>query len=117
MSYEVSYTSGPTFFHEPFSDTSSWILLETELALTENGEYFIVSRSEYHRQGKLWVAIGYKERFGPLYWTSLPATNMGVRGFHQSEEGIPSRFSLDLGTVVLFFIVITGLIATVVFLR
>ena len=105
----------PTFFHEPFTKTNSWVLLKTEVTLTENGEYFIVSRSESHEQGKLWVAIGYKERFGLSNWTSVPATIMEVRSFHQPEAGRSSRFSSNLLTVALFFVVIAGSVATVMF--
>jgi len=73
----------PRFFHEPFTGTDSWILIEETVPLVEPGEYYVVARSPADGFGKLWVAVGTKERFGLQDVLRLPTIAREVRAFHE----------------------------------
>ena len=75
-----------TPFHEPFTDTNSWVLTKREISLTETGRYYLVSLDEEKNTGKLWVAIGKEERFGMSDIASLPSSIWEVRKFHENRE-------------------------------
>lgn len=104
----------PEFFHEPFSDTRSWIIMRKSIQLTENGEYFLVSFSPENEPGKLWVAIGKEEAFGPRDLARLPTTMLGLRAFHQSDQqdkdSDRSVFSLTAISAVVAAVLIISLI-------
>jgi len=52
-------------FHEPFSDTDSWILIERTIALPGAGRYHVVAYHPDGATGKLWVALGEREAEAP----------------------------------------------------
>ena len=73
----------PRFFHEPFTGTDSWILLEGAVELPEEGTHYIVAWPPSEVVDKLWVAIGVREQFGLSDVLSLPAIIDDVREFHE----------------------------------
>ncbi|NIV31895.1 MAG: hypothetical protein GWN58_21135 [Anaerolineae bacterium] len=75
-------------FHEPITDTRSWVLGEAELTLPEPGRYYVMAYSPSGTRGKLWVAVGKREAFGLGDVLSLPAVIAQVRQFHE-VEGAP----------------------------
>ena len=77
----------PRFFHEPFTGTDSWILLEEAVDLPETGTYYVVAWPPGETVDKLWVAIGLRERFGLRDVLSLPAVVRDVRAFHEVNRG------------------------------
>lgn len=57
--------SGPRpLFHEPFTNTDSWILAEVTMALPVHGKGYVVAWDARGESGKLWVAVGKAEKFG-----------------------------------------------------
>ena len=85
----------PEIFHERFTNTKSWILVEQRVSLDETGTYFIVSFSPNNEPGKLWLAVGREERFGPSDIAKLPSLTIEVRKFHESDPiGNPLNYLL-----------------------
>ena len=78
-------TTTPEMFQERFTNTSSWILVEQTVNLTETGTYFIVSFSPNNESGRLWVAVGREEKFGPSDIARLPGLTAEIRKFHKSN--------------------------------
>lgn len=75
-----------TIFHERFTDTTSWILLEALVELPEEGDYYLVSFSPEEIPGKLWISIGRQESFGPGDLARLPFVISDVKSFHADVE-------------------------------
>ena len=75
----------PQVFHEEFTGTDSWMLLKTEVELPETGEYYLVAfpSTPEDAAGKLWLAIGTKERFtlGEIF--GIGKVRRFVREFHE----------------------------------
>jgi hypothetical protein len=58
----------PERFYEPYSDTDSWVLLETTQPLPATGTYYLVvfdPTGPLGRAGRLWIATGTEERVDP----------------------------------------------------
>lgn len=69
----------PRSFHEPYSDTDSWILLEERITLPAQGQYYLIVWSEQDRRARLWVATGREEQIEPAdVARALPR----VKAFH-----------------------------------
>ena len=75
-----------TPFHEPFTDTNSWILTKKQIPIVETGVHHLVSLDIESNTGKLWVAIGKEERFGVADIARLPSTILEVRKFHGNDQ-------------------------------
>ena len=91
-------TKKPRLFHEPYSDTHSWVFGDITLKLPEDGTYYLVSIKDEIKVGKLWVAIGKEESFGISDMGRLPSTITEVRKFHSSplaEKDIATQNNLD----------------------
>ncbi len=73
----------PDTFNEPVSGTQSWVLFEETLTLPETGKGFVVAWDPSGRPGKLWVAVGTKERFGPSDLLKLPKWRRATKEFHE----------------------------------
>ncbi|MCX6094789.1 MAG: hypothetical protein NTY63_08240 [Candidatus Bipolaricaulota bacterium] len=83
-------------FHEPFTGTDSWILVERTFQLRASGTYYLVAVSDDSPLGKLWVAVGTREAFSWKDIVSLPATVRDVRSFHE----VPTSRGGSLGKVL-----------------
>ena len=87
----------PDVFYEPVTGTGSWILLRQTVRLPHAGRYDVVAFSLPEGEtgetlsGKLWMAIGVREKFGLRDILSLPRTMREVRAFHES----PPRVSVS----------------------
>ncbi len=79
----------PGEFHEPFTGTRSWILREETLSLALPGTGYVVAWHPEDLPGKLWVAVGTKERFGLLDLFRFPGWRSEARRFHETD-GAPS---------------------------
>jgi hypothetical protein len=77
----------PRFFHEEFTGTDSWILIETTVRLPATGRFYVVAYPEESSPpgDKLWVAIGTKERFGLADLLSFGKIKRFVRSFHEVQ--------------------------------
>lgn len=110
------YTEGEEaiFFHEPFSDTNSWILKDRQLTLPETGTYYLVSYHIDRKPGKLWVSIGNKERFEVSDLGRMPFSVLEIKKFHSpdvDEQGTTIRPAIFIGLGVLF----TSVLAVIYF--
>jgi len=81
--FETDAVTSPAVFHEPFTGTDSWVLLEDTVALPGSGWHYVVAYSPLGETGKLWVAIGTREAFGLRDVIELPRTIREVRAFHE----------------------------------
>ncbi len=73
----------PEVFHEEFTGTYSWKFQPFEIVLPETGEYYIVGYLPEPREGKFWVAVGEKEKFGFWDFIRIPEIVVKVRSFHE----------------------------------
>jgi len=108
---ETSDVAEPRFFHEPFTGTDSWILLDETVDLPETGTYYVVAWPSGEPIDKLWVAIGVREQFGLRDILSLHTVVREVRAFHEVRADRGSGF---LGKL-LFLGLAAGLIAWLTF--
>ncbi|MBH75061.1 MAG: hypothetical protein CL896_04635 [Dehalococcoidia bacterium] len=83
LRYSSYNIKNPEIFHEPFTNTTSWVLFEKNLVLPETGTYFLTSFSEQSQTGKLWIAIGKEESFGISDLGKLPASISQIRSFYE----------------------------------
>jgi hypothetical protein len=70
-------------FHEPFTDTDSWLVGEATVRVPSAGRYYLVAWSVSAVSGKAWIAAGTREVFGWSDLASLPRTINAVRAFHE----------------------------------
>jgi hypothetical protein len=101
----------PRFFHEPFTGTDSWILLDESVELPADGTYYVVAWPPGEMTGKLWVAIGRREQFSLRDILSLPAIVRDVRAFHE----VPARSAGGTAGKILFLGLAAALIAWLAF--
>jgi len=73
----------PEMFYEKFTGTYSWIFPTIKYILPETGDYYIVGYLPEPREGKFWIAVGEKEKFGIGDFLSVPNTVVQVRNFHE----------------------------------
>jgi hypothetical protein len=81
--FEAENGQEPRIFHEPFTGTDSWVLIETRLKATAAGRYFIVAYSPSGETGKLWIAVGEREQFGFADLFRFPGWRSKTRAFHE----------------------------------
>jgi hypothetical protein len=98
--FESASIDQPRFFHEPFTGTDSWILLEEAVTLPETGTYYVVAWPSGEQVDKLWVAIGVREQFGPRDFATFPAIIREARAFH--EVGDRPYWLQTVGRLALF---------------
>jgi hypothetical protein len=82
----------PTEFYEPFSGTSSWILLTETVTVPAAGRYYLVAYDPAGQPGKLWVALGQREEFSLSEIAALQEILPKVRQFHEigaASAGLP----------------------------
>jgi hypothetical protein len=94
----------PEVFHEPFSNTTSWIIREQTVELPAAGEYFLVAYVPTQETGKLWLAVGRREVFTLTDIAGLSTILPQVRDFHETtaDGGLPC-FGLPAAAVALGF--------------
>jgi hypothetical protein len=80
--------SQPVVFHEPVTGTDSWWIVREELRLPASGEYFLVafSQEELPVNPKVWLSIGYLERFSLGDIFSIFRWRRIVRRFHELNQ-------------------------------
>ena len=83
MGVEVLSAEMDRAFHEPFTATDSWILVERTLTLPSAGSGYIVAWDPEARPGKLWVAVGEKESFGLADLFRFVGWRASARAFHE----------------------------------
>jgi hypothetical protein len=76
----------PRFFHEPFTDTDSWILRSDTVSLPKPGRYYLVGYSPSRQTGKLWLSVGKTESFSLRDLLDFPTWRKKIREFHEVQE-------------------------------
>ncbi len=80
----------PQDFFEPFTQTSSWILFEETVDLPEAGRGYLVAFHPLRETGKLWVAVGETEQFGPEDWANAVDWFEATQTFHETDNYPPA---------------------------
>ena len=73
-------------FHEPFTDTYSWVYLKKRYTINEEGNYYVRIKSSEDVQTKVWFATGIIEDFGITDLLNFAGTRSDVKNFHKSDE-------------------------------
>jgi hypothetical protein len=81
-----THAAKPHFFHEPFTGTDSWILATQTVTLPNGGRFYVVAFDPNQQSGKLWIAIGKKEKFGLTDWLGFGRIKKLVRQFHEVDK-------------------------------
>jgi hypothetical protein len=76
----------PKFFHEPFTNTDSWILRSETITLPAPGRYYLIGYSPENKTGKLWLSVGEKESFGLADLLLFPSWIKKVQAFHEVKS-------------------------------
>lgn len=77
----------PREFHEPFTDTHSWILIEQYVTLPADGTYYLVgyTNGRGEKNQKFWLTVGEREEFGLGDLIEFPRWTEFVRKFHEVD--------------------------------
>jgi hypothetical protein len=72
-------------FHEEFTGTTSWLVIEEEYTLPDDGRWYLLAFADdaIPAHDKLWLAIGTREAFGLADILSLFSVRRFVRDFHE----------------------------------
>jgi len=110
--FDTSDIVAPEAFYEPFTGTSSWILVDETLPILEPGTYYVRASASPSAADKLWVAVGRSEVFGWDDIFSFPSVVRDVRAFHEAEPRLstPLQWAELAGFVVLGIIVVVAAI-------
>ena len=71
-------------FHEPFTDTNSWITVEETVKLSASGDYWLVAWFPDDMSGKLWLSVGTVEKFDAQAMIKVIPLLDKVREFHET---------------------------------
>ena len=77
-------------FHEPFTNTKSWILIEDQFEIMENGIHYVVIFSDMNQSGKFWFATGTRESFDFSDRSELNQNISRVKSFHLPSVVLPT---------------------------
>ena len=81
----------PEIFFEPFTGTESWVHGETTIYLPEDGAGYVVAWDPDATTGKLWLAVGTVEEFGPDDFAFMGEWTQRTRAFHEHEGYEPTE--------------------------
>ena len=82
-------------FHEPFTNTNSWILIEDEFEILENGIHYVVIFSETNQSGKFWFATGTREVFDFSSRSELNENISKVKSFHLPSTSLTNTVTVS----------------------
>jgi hypothetical protein len=71
------------FFHEPFSETDSWILRNETGKISKAGRYYSMGFSPKGQTGKLLLSIGTKESVTAMDFLQFPIWSKKIQKFHE----------------------------------
>lgn len=76
----------PADFYEPFTSTSSWVVVEETVELPEDGTGYLVAWDPEGWTGKLWLATGTVEDFSDVEFTEFLYWDEAVNDFHETGK-------------------------------
>jgi MYXO-CTERM domain-containing protein len=86
--FDTAEVAEPDSFYEPFSQTDSWVLHEDTIPVPAGVSYVVAWHPE-HRTGKLWVASGTVEDFGPEDFAQFGDWMTQTKTFHEVAPYVP----------------------------
>jgi hypothetical protein len=78
----------PTTFQEPFSGTTSWVMVEQTVELPEGGPVWVVAWDPAGAAGRLWVATGVVEDFSDADWGRIMDLMPDIATFHGTDGSV-----------------------------
>jgi len=102
----IVWAGGPAeegrFFHEVFTGTDSWILVDERAEMVAEGRHAVVAFVPTGEPGKLWLALGDREEFGAADLARFHGWRVAVRRFHEAAtSGTLLGMLRDLAMAVL----------------
>ncbi|HAN32094.1 MAG TPA: hypothetical protein DCQ06_10895 [Myxococcales bacterium] len=82
--WDIAEAGAGKAFHEPFTDTYSWITVEDTVTLPETGDYWLVAWFPDNISGKLWLSVGTVEKFNAETMIKVIPLLDQVRAFHET---------------------------------
>jgi hypothetical protein len=98
MVIDTSDVTTPIDFHEPFTQTESWILYREWLSLPENTDVYLVAFNPEEYTGKLWVAVGLTEDFSDVEAADFAEWLDKTQDFHEVDD-TDERVEVDCSLV------------------
>lgn len=97
MMFSTEQLAEPGMFFEPFSGTSSWVLVEETVVLPEGGPALVVAWDPGGYTGKLWAATGTIEDFANVDPSNFVLWMEQVNNFHETGryEDVPDTVEVD----------------------
>ena len=93
---DTSDVTTPGTFYEPFTQTSSWVLHEATYTLTEEATGYVVAWHPERETGKLWVATGTVEQFGPEDAANFEYWQTNTQAFHEVGQYAPDPEPVEI---------------------
>lgn len=90
--------------YEPFTPTSYYYLIDVDIPIIENGDYYVAVFEPNLEEGKYGLAIGYKEEYTLSEWVMIPFDIISIHEWEgQSLIGILAPLLLSLIVGFLLF--------------
>ncbi|MFL2768255.1 MAG: hypothetical protein ACJ0DE_05760 [Dehalococcoidia bacterium] len=83
--YNIENKWGLSEFHEPFTNTYSWIYVKDRYSVSRAGNYYVRIKSDYKMDYRLWFATGIIEDFGITDLAKFAGNRSTIRDFHTNN--------------------------------
>jgi len=80
--YNIDNKWGLSEFHEPFTNTYSWVYVKDRYSAPRAGNYYVRVKSNYKTDFRLWFATGIIEDFGITDLAKFAGNRNTIRDFH-----------------------------------
>ncbi len=93
VEYNIDNKWGLSEFHEPFTNTYSWIYVKDRYSIPMAGNYYVRVKSDYKMDYRLWFATGIIEDFGITDLAKFAGNRNTIREFHTNDyeiENVPN---------------------------
>lgn len=91
--------------YEPFTPTSYYYLIDVDIPIIKNGEYYAAVFEPNVKEGKYGLAIGYKEEFSLSEWIMIPFDVIAIHEW-EGQQLIEILAPLLLSVIVGFLVLI-----------
>ena len=93
--YNIENKWGLSEFHEPFTNTYSWIYVKDRYSVSRAGNYYVRIKSDYKMDYRLWFATGIIEDFGITDLAKFAGNRSTIRDFHTNNYESESESESD----------------------
>ena len=91
--------------YEPFTPTSYYYLIDVDIPIIKNGDYYVAVFEPNLEEGKYGIAIGYKEEYSLSEWIMIPFDVIAIHEW-EGQQLIGILAPLLLSLIVGFFVLI-----------